>query len=156
MKKQFFILMLGLIGYAAIKNEVIAKEVLGDEKIRILEIDTTSSGVYSLIAFERINSIKKGILLVFKTENNNFKVGEILDVSLCDVSEYKKIIEKDSSDSLKFEETKGQINTKTIGDLDTLILRGHFMENGQILMDGKLLLDFSDKAKVPVFKICDK
>jgi hypothetical protein len=147
MSKKILLLLIlieVLFACSGVKNKTLNRKAKALD-ITISEIDSLSFDLYYLIHFQRENILIQGVLLVTKTEVHSFRVGEEASVKLCDIRQFKTVPVSD-----EFVNEKDSL----IGGIDTLTYAGHFMDNGKIYFDEKLILDFSDDAKDPVFKVC--
>ncbi len=122
----------------------------------ITSIDTSSVDLYDIIRFYYQKPKNIGIILKKKSNPEIYSVNQKLKLKLCAIGQYATIFRESDTTSIgnvpliygKQEGLKDKI--------DTINFRGHFMINGVIMNDKKVILDFGDDAIEPVFEVCRK
>ncbi len=120
----------------------------------ITSIDTASVDLYDIIRFYYQKPKNIGIILKKKSNSEMYIVDQKLTLKLCDIGQYATLFRESDTTSignvpLIYGQQEG-LKDK----IDTINFRGHFMTNGVIMNDHKVILDFGDDAIEPVFEVC--
>lgn len=121
--------------------------------VTILSIDTFSTCLYKMVRFHYKKGKCKGIILVEKSEKMEYHTNQSVDVVLCDVIQYSEI-SKTNDTVLIFNSLKKCVWDTIRKGIDTVNYRGDFILYAKFKINNSLILDFSDQASEPIFKIC--
>jgi len=125
-------------------------------EVYITAVDTSSLALYNIVRFYLIETEFNGIILEKKSSIDKFISGHKMSVQLCDIGQYQDIFRASDTTSIGNVPIIYSGQEGLTDNVDTITLRGHFMINGRILIDHKLILDFADDAIEPVFELCGK